>query len=80
MRTGGEMRAPSLSRVRFVSLRLRLDVGTLFTTTVAGWRLPATVGSTELPKGRPLVSRLVLMLLRYACPAAIVAVLVVALA
>ncbi len=64
----------------FISANVMLPAGALLTCAFVAWRLPASVRDVELPEERPAVRRLWRLLLRYVCPAAIIAVLVTALA
>ncbi len=63
----------------FVSSNVLLPVGALLTCVLIGWRLPRQLSDGELTSERPGMRRLHLILLRYICPLAIVAVLAAAL-
>jgi neurotransmitter:Na+ symporter, NSS family len=62
----------------FITSNVMLPVGALLTCILVGWRLPRTLGDDELPEERPGVRRWCRLLLRYVCPLAIAAVLIVA--
>jgi neurotransmitter:Na+ symporter, NSS family len=62
----------------FITSNVMLPIGALLTCILVGWRVPASFGDDELPEERPGVRRLCRVLLRYVCPLAIAAVLVVA--
>jgi len=62
----------------FISSNLLLPVGALLTCVFVGWRLPPSLGDSELPEETVATRRIVRLLLRYVCPAAIAAVLVAA--
>jgi NSS family neurotransmitter:Na+ symporter len=64
----------------FISSNVLLPIGAFLTCIFIGWRLPRSLGDTELPEETAGTRRLVLLLLRYVCPVAIAAVLVAALA
>jgi NSS family neurotransmitter:Na+ symporter len=62
----------------FISSNLLLPIGALLTCVFVGWRLPPSLGDSELPEETVATRRIVRLLLRYVCPAAIAAVLVAA--
>jgi NSS family neurotransmitter:Na+ symporter len=64
----------------YISSNVMLPVGALLTCAFVGWRLPESLQDNALPEESPRVRRLWRLLLRYACPLAIVAVLLTALA
>jgi NSS family neurotransmitter:Na+ symporter len=64
----------------FISSNILLPVGALLTCIFIGWRLPQSIGLDELPEDPAGVRRVILLLLRYACPLAIAAVLAAAFA
>jgi len=64
----------------FISSNVLLPVGALLTCILIGWRLPRSVSDVELPEETAGARRILLLLLRYVCPLAIGAVLIVALA
>jgi len=63
----------------FITSNVMLPLGALLTCLLVGWRLPASFTGTELPEERAGIRRWCRILLRYVCPLAIAAVLVVAL-
>jgi NSS family neurotransmitter:Na+ symporter len=62
----------------FISSNVLLPVGALLTCAFIGWRLPRSIGDEELPEESVPTRRLILLLLRYVCPIAIVTVLLAA--
>jgi neurotransmitter:Na+ symporter, NSS family len=62
----------------FISSNLMLTLGALLTCILVGWRLPLALIDSELAEDAPWARRLILLLLRYACPIGIVAVLLAA--
>jgi neurotransmitter:Na+ symporter, NSS family len=62
----------------FISSNVLLPVGALLTCAFIGWRLPRSIGDEELPEESAPTRRLILLLLRYVCPIAIVTVLLAA--
>jgi neurotransmitter:Na+ symporter, NSS family len=62
--------------VDFISSNVLLAVGAVLTCALIGWRMPASLFEGALPEERPLVRTLLLFLIRYVCPIAILVVLV----
>lgn len=60
----------------YLTTNLMLPIGALLTSLLVGWRLPAAVMREELDETTPFARACVVLLLRFACPIAIVAVLI----
>jgi NSS family neurotransmitter:Na+ symporter len=61
--------------IDFVASNLMMPLGALATSLFVGWRIAARVPAAELDPMTPAARRVVLWLLRWVCPAAIVVVL-----
>ena len=59
----------------YVTSNVLLPIGALLVCALVGWRLNRAIVDEELAETTPFARRLVLWLLRYACPIAIAAVL-----
>jgi neurotransmitter:Na+ symporter, NSS family len=64
--------------VDFIASNVFLPVGALLTCLFIGWRLDQAIFATEIGGTTAMVWKLCRILLRYVCPAAILAVLFVA--